>query len=72
MCKHEEKLCPRCSIAFECKVGTIMQCQCSAIQLTIEESAFIQAKYEDCLCINCLHDLQKKYDHFRTKHILKK
>jgi Cysteine-rich CWC len=72
MCKHEEKLCPRCSIAFECKAGTIMQCQCSTIHLTVEESAFIQAKYEDCLCINCLHELQKKYEHFKTKYIFKK
>jgi Cysteine-rich CWC len=72
MCKHEEKLCPRCSIAFECKAGTIMQCQCSTIQLTVEESAFIQAKYEDCLCINCLFELQKKYGHFKTKYIFKK
>ena len=68
MCKHEEKRCPRCSAAFECKVGTIAQCQCSAIQLTVEESAFIQAKYEDCLCINCLHELQQKYPRFKEKY----
>jgi hypothetical protein len=72
MCRHEEKHCPRCSIAFECKAGTIAQCQCSAIRLSAEESAFIQARYDDCLCINCLRDLQKKYDHFKTKYIFKK
>ena len=72
MCRHEEKHCPRCNIAFECKAGTITQCQCSAIQLSAEESAFIQAKYDDCLCINCIRDLQKKYDHFKTKYIFKK
>jgi hypothetical protein len=71
MCKHEEKHCPRCSIAFECKAGTIMQCQCSSIQLTVEESAFILAKYDGCLCINCLRDLQKKYGHFKAKYIFK-
>lgn len=68
MCKHEEKRCPRCSNVFECKVGTIAQCQCTAIQLSVEETAFIQAKYDDCLCINCLHDLQKKYVHFKSKY----
>jgi hypothetical protein len=48
-----------------------MQCQCSAIQLSIEESAFIQAKYEDCLCISCLHELRGKYVHFKEKYINK-
>ncbi|MBL7701618.1 MAG: cysteine-rich CWC family protein [Ferruginibacter sp.] len=72
MCLHEEKHCPRCNIAFECKAGTITQCQCSAIRLSAEESAFIQSKYDDCLCINCLRDLQKNYSHFKTKYILKK
>ncbi|MBK8519651.1 MAG: cysteine-rich CWC family protein [Ferruginibacter sp.] len=67
MCKHEEKLCPRCSVAFECKAGSIMQCQCSGIQLTVEESAFIQAKYEDCLCINCLFELQHKVPRVKEK-----
>ncbi|MEO6251727.1 MAG: cysteine-rich CWC family protein [Ferruginibacter sp.] len=68
MCKHEEKRCPRCNTAFECKAGSIALCQCSAIQLSVEESAFIQAKYEDCLCINCLHELQKKYPRFKEKY----
>jgi len=69
MCKHEDKHCPRCNTVFECKAGTIMQCQCSAIQLSVEESAFIQAKYEDCLCISCLRELQRKYVHFKEKYI---
>lgn len=69
MSKHEEKHCPRCNTVFECKAGTIMQCQCSAIQLTVEESAFVQAKYDDCLCINCLYELQNKYVHFKAKYV---
>jgi Cysteine-rich CWC len=68
MGKHEEKRCPRCSGLFECKVGTIVQCQCNAICLTLEESAYIQAKYDDCLCINCLQELQQKYIHFKAKY----
>ncbi|MBK8495637.1 MAG: hypothetical protein IPL50_11865 [Chitinophagaceae bacterium] len=47
------------------------QCQCSGIRLSVEETAFIGAKYENCLCIGCLHDLQKKYEHFKAKYILK-
>lgn len=72
MCKHEEKHCPRCQLVFECKPGSITQCQCSGIQLTVEESAFVGAKYDDCLCINCLRDLKQKYEHFKTKYIFKK
>jgi hypothetical protein len=69
MCKHEEKYCPRCSIAFECKAGTIMQCQCSGIQLSLEERVYVESKFEDCLCINCLAALQKEYVLFKEKHI---
>ncbi|MBK6634285.1 MAG: cysteine-rich CWC family protein [Chitinophagaceae bacterium] len=72
MSKHEAKHCPRCNRLFECKPGSITQCQCSGIQLSVEETAFIGAKYEDCLCIGCLHDLQKKYEHFKAKYSFKK
>src|ERR1700733_6909430 len=47
MCKHEEKYCPRCKAAFECKVGGIAQCQCFGIGLTPEEKAFLENRYED-------------------------
>ena len=69
MCKHEEKHCPRCYIAFECKAGTIMQCQCSAIQLSVEERAYVESRFEDCLCVDCLSALQKEYVLFKEKHI---
>ncbi|MEP7237061.1 MAG: cysteine-rich CWC family protein [Ferruginibacter sp.] len=71
MCKHEEKHCPRCNITFECKAGSIMQCQCSAIQLSLEERVYVESKYEDCLCVNCLHALQQEYVLFKEKHIYK-
>lgn len=71
MCKHEEKHCPRCKIAFECKAGTIMQCQCCAIQLSMEDRVYIESKFEDCLCIDCLRYLQEEYVHFKEKHIYK-
>jgi Cysteine-rich CWC len=71
MCKHEDKHCPRCNRLFECKAGTITQCQCSAIQLTLEERVYMESKFEDCLCINCLAALQKEYILFKEKHIYK-
>ena len=58
---HEEKHCQRCGKSFECKAGTITQCQCAAIQLSVAERAFIEKQYEDCLCIGCLFELQHAY-----------
>lgn len=58
---HENKYCERCGNVFECKVGSIGICQCSIIVLTLEEQSFIDSKYSDCLCIECLHEMKKKY-----------
>ena len=71
MCKHEDKHCPRCNIVFECKAGSIMLCQCSTIQLSVEERAYVESKYEDCLCVNCLYTLQKEYVLFKEKQIFR-
>ncbi len=49
-----------------------MQCQCNTINLTAEERAYIEAKYDDCLCADCLTSLQKKYIHFKEKYIYRK
>lgn len=53
--KHEIKKCLCCGSEFECKVGTITECQCFQVQLSEEESAYIRSKgFEDCLCANCM------------------
>jgi hypothetical protein len=70
MCKHEQKNCPRCNTAFECKAGNIAQCQCSGIQLTLEERVYAESKFEDCLCVNCLQALQREYEFFKEKPVL--
>lgn len=67
MCKHEEKECPRCGNGFECKVGNIGECQCAGVQLSIEERAFIETRYNDCLCISCLKELKNRYVFFKEK-----
>lgn len=69
MNKHETKYCPRCRSSFECKAGSIIQCQCSGIQLSVEERRYIELKHEDCLCIHCLKTLQQEYVIFKEKHI---
>ncbi len=72
MPKHEAKICGRCQTEFECKVGSIDLCQCTAIQLSVEENDYIKTKYGDCLCISCLHFLQAEYHNTKIKRQIKK
>jgi hypothetical protein len=65
---HEAKQCARCRQPFECKAGSITQCNCTQICLSEEEKAFIADRYEDCLCLACLQDLKNKYLFFKEKY----
>ncbi|MES1224729.1 MAG: cysteine-rich CWC family protein [Bacteroidota bacterium] len=67
MSLHEQKYCPRCNNAFECKVGNVHECQCSTIKFTEEEKAFVEEKYNDCLCCNCLLELKQSYAFYKEK-----
>lgn len=60
--KHETKHCPRCSIEFECKSGSILLCQCQTIYLTSEQVEYVSAQYDDCLCVSCLGVLRSEYN----------
>ncbi|MBS1666769.1 MAG: cysteine-rich CWC family protein [Bacteroidetes bacterium] len=68
MCKHETKECPRCSRPFECKVGDVGHCQCNGISLSMEEKAFIEERYNDCLCRECLLELKQRTKLFMEKY----
>jgi hypothetical protein len=68
MCKHEEKYCPRCRAAFECRVGDVAQCQCSGIGMPDEAKQFIAGRYSDCLCRNCLLELKQPDILFKEKY----
>lgn len=70
--KHEEKYCPRCTIRFECKVGSILLCQCNSIDLTEGERNFLQEKYDDCLCANCMKEMKTEFHNNAFKQKLKK
>ncbi len=61
MHKHEEKKCPRCNKAFECKVGSILLCQCTTVTLNEEERTYLRDRYTDCLCAQCMQDLKMEY-----------
>lgn len=71
MCRHEIKKCPRCKASFECKQGNITQCQCYAVKLTAEQQAYIELRYNDCLCRRCLSTLQNEVELFKEKFIFR-
>lgn len=71
MNKHEEKNCPRCGGTFECKIGSILLCQCSTVALNEDERAYIQQKYDDCLCASCMKELKKEYQNAQQQMKLK-
>lgn len=71
MQKHEAKNCPRCMTAFECKPGNITQCQCYGITVSAELKAFMEQRYADCLCQNCLQQLQQELVFFKEKYLFR-
>jgi hypothetical protein len=71
MNKHEEKYCPRCRAAFECKPGNITQCQCYEVKVGPELKAYIEQRYSDCLCRNCLLHLSDELNLFKEKYIFR-
>lgn len=61
MCEHEKKYCPHCNVLFECKIGSILLCQCTPVPLAEDERMYIKNRYDDCLCANCLMELKAQY-----------
>ena len=62
MPQHEKKQCPRCKGGFECKSGSILLCQCSKIDMSVEQIEYCNEQYDDCLCLSCLKDLCVDFD----------
>lgn len=65
--KHEKKYCPRCQTPFECKVGSILLCQCASVTLTEAERNYLQQTYSDCLCANCMKELKTEFHNNSSK-----
>ena len=55
--KHELKYCGRCFVQFTCKVGDVLTCQCSSVQLSQFTKDFLLETKYDCLCANCISEL---------------
>ena len=61
MTKHEIVRCERCQSPFECKANSFTKCQCTTVQLTLNETQYISEIYDGCLCAKCLLELQLEY-----------
>lgn len=61
MCLHEYNYCPRCNAQIECKVGSILLCQCAAVELSDPERDYIKNMYDDCLCAKCMAQLRVEF-----------
>lgn len=59
------KVCPRCRGTFECKNDDIMNCDCLKVPLTLKDREYIAKSYIECLCNNCLTELQKERMNFK-------
>ncbi|HWD88505.1 MAG TPA: cysteine-rich CWC family protein [Mucilaginibacter sp.] len=60
-CKHEIIRCERCTSSFECKANAVTKCQCTTVQLTLNETQYISEMYDGCLCAGCLIQLKEEY-----------
>ncbi len=67
MCQHETKYCARCNFRFECKVGSILLCQCAEVDLTDQERDYLKAQYNDCLCAKCMREMKSEFHNTSIK-----
>lgn len=65
--KNEFKNCPKCNVAFECKVNDINNCQCN-LPLKEETTSFLKKTDYDCLCSNCLTHYNKLIEKAKNHH----
>lgn len=68
MLKHEVIDCERCANKIECKVNAIRNCQCSTIQLNLNELQYVSEHYGGCLCVDCLIQLKDEYHNLQIKN----
>jgi hypothetical protein len=58
--KSQNKICQRCAKHFECNANNIAACECSRVSLNEKELKFIKENFKDCICANCLMEIQNQ------------
>ncbi|MDA9554772.1 cysteine-rich CWC family protein [Pelobium sp.] len=59
--KHEIISCERCKAKIECKANHYTECQCTQLQLNLNEAQYISELFDGCLCAACLLVLKQEY-----------
>jgi hypothetical protein len=54
----DEEACPRCSRIFHCGVNDAEPCACTTVKLDGALLAQLRERYDRCLCMSCLAELQ--------------
>jgi len=47
---------------MECKANAFTKCQCSTVQLNLNEVQYISENYEGCMCAGCLAEMKEEYN----------
>ena len=58
--------CERCNKIFICDSENIDVCQCRDIKLSQQQRDGLSESYSDCLCRDCLRELQQSSDSVET------
>jgi Family of unknown function (DUF5522)/Cysteine-rich CWC len=56
MPQHEIKACAACNQPFECRVGDVLRCHCTSVELNEAQRQSLADTYDDCLCHQCLQE----------------
>jgi hypothetical protein len=65
--KQEQSSCPRCGKAFQCMATEIGNCDCYGLKLGEDASRYISEKYSECLCLQCLQEINQQEFSFRDQ-----
>jgi len=63
--KYAEHPCPRCGNLFVCQSGSNGNCPCNGVELEPGLLEHLADLYDDCLCLQCLHQLKVEGPDFR-------
>ena len=55
--KYEPHHCPRCGQAFTCQPNAQANCVCFSFHLPESVSCYLRARYDSCVCPDCLGEL---------------
>jgi hypothetical protein len=55
-----ESRCPRCGGRFHCGASDAPPCACTTLDLGAARLAHLRERYDGCLCLACLAQLQRE------------